>query len=119
MPLPPPPSEEPTGESLGASLPPSKEPLGESLGASLPPPEEILGESLGTSLGASLRVPFPPEVGASLGASLGTSLGTKLLEHIPEERFPAIYKTALTLVALRLVWSGIAERAFGSAPPTG
>jgi uncharacterized membrane protein YfcA len=38
---------------------------------------------------------------------LGTSLGTKLLEHIPEERFPAIFKTALTLVALRLLWSGV------------
>jgi uncharacterized membrane protein YfcA len=37
----------------------------------------------------------------------GTSLGTMLLDRIPEERFPAIYKTALTLVAARLVGSGL------------
>lgn len=37
---------------------------------------------------------------------LGTSLGTKLLMRIPEERFPLLYKTALTLVAARLVASG-------------
>lgn len=38
---------------------------------------------------------------------LGTSLGTKLLVRIPEERFPLLYKTALTLVALRLVAAGV------------
>ncbi|MBK7949462.1 MAG: sulfite exporter TauE/SafE family protein [Deltaproteobacteria bacterium] len=37
---------------------------------------------------------------------IGTSLGTKLLHRIPEKHFPAIYKTALSLVAARLVGSG-------------
>jgi len=36
----------------------------------------------------------------------GTALGTRLLERIPESRFPALYRTALSLIALRLVWSG-------------
>ena len=30
----------------------------------------------------------------------------KAIAQISEERFPVIYKTALTAVALRLVWSG-------------
>jgi len=49
----------------------------------------------------------PLYLGMILAVVLGTSLGTKLLERIPEERFPAIYKTSLTLVAARLVWSGV------------
>jgi uncharacterized membrane protein YfcA len=48
----------------------------------------------------------PLYLGMILAVVLGTSLGTKLLAHIPEDRFPVIYKTALTAVALRLVWSG-------------
>jgi uncharacterized membrane protein YfcA len=50
---------------------------------------------------------------------VGTSLGTKLLAYVPEERFPAIYKTALTLVALRLVASGLWARLVDAAPPGG
>ncbi|MBY0401368.1 sulfite exporter TauE/SafE family protein [Myxococcota bacterium] len=38
---------------------------------------------------------------------LGTSLGTQLLQRIPEKHFPMIYKTALTLVAARLVSAGL------------
>lgn len=51
----------------------------------------------------------PLYLGMILAVVLGTSLGTKLLERIPEERFPILYKTALTAVALRLVWSGVSE----------
>ena len=41
---------------------------------------------------------------------VGTSLGTKLLGFVREEHFPAIYKSVLTLVALRLVASGLWPR---------
>lgn len=60
----------------------------------------------------------PLYLGMILAVVLGTSLGTKLLAHIPEERFPAIYKTALTAVALRLVWAGASSWAFGAEPTT-
>jgi uncharacterized membrane protein YfcA len=57
--------------------------------------------------GFEFGVHAPLYLGMIVAVVLGTSLGTKLLEYIPEERFPAIFKTALTLVALRLVWSGV------------
>lgn len=38
---------------------------------------------------------------------LGTSLGTRLLDRVPERLFPALYKAVLTLVALRLVVTGL------------
>lgn len=44
--------------------------------------------------------------GMIVAVVVGTSLGTRLLHRIPESVFPAIYKTALTLVAARLVGSG-------------
>lgn len=39
---------------------------------------------------------------------VGTSVGTRLLHRVPEKLFPTIYKTALSLVAARLVGSSIA-----------
>lgn len=59
----------------------------------------------------------PLYLGMIAAVVLGTSLGTKLLERIPEERFPQIYKTALTAVAVRLVWSGLSETLASSAAP--
>ena len=58
----------------------------------------------------------PLYLGMIVAVVLGTSLGTKLLERIPEERFPLIYKTALTAVAARLVWSGVAAWTAGADP---
>ena len=57
--------------------------------------------------GFAFGVHAPLYLGMIVAVVLGTSLGTKLLAHIPEERFPSILRTALTLVALRLVWSGV------------
>ena len=44
---------------------------------------------------------------------VGTWLGTHVLHHIDDARFTQLYQGALTLVALRLVWSGL------SAIPSG
>jgi uncharacterized membrane protein YfcA len=43
---------------------------------------------------------------------VGTWLGTRLLRRIDDERFTQLYKLTLTLVALRLIWSGIASMYF-------
>jgi len=45
-------------------------------------------------------------LGMSIGVIAGTWLGTRLLHHLDDERFTQLYKLTLTLVALRLVWSG-------------
>ncbi len=37
----------------------------------------------------------------------GTWLGTRLLHRIDDDRFTQLYKLTLTVVALRLVWSGL------------
>ena len=62
--------------------------------------------------GFEFGVHAPLYLGMILAVVLGTSLGTKLLAHIPEARFPVIFKTALTAVALRLVWSGASALLF-------
>lgn len=61
----------------------------------------------------------PLYLGMIVAVVAGTSLGTKLLAYVPEERFPAIYKSVLTLVALRLVGSGLWARFADAAPPGG
>jgi len=38
----------------------------------------------------------------------GTALGTRVLHRLDDARFTQLYKATLTLVALRLVWSGLA-----------
>ena len=45
---------------------------------------------------------------ASMAASVivGTALGTRLLHRL-DDAFTQLYRAALTLVALRLVWSGL------------
>jgi uncharacterized membrane protein YfcA len=46
-------------------------------------------------------------VGMAAGVVVGTWLGTKILHRIDDDRFTQLYKTTLTLIALRLVWSGL------------
>ncbi len=41
----------------------------------------------------------------------GTWLGTRLLHRLDDERFTKLYKFALTAIALRLIWSGLAPAA--------
>ena len=45
----------------------------------------------------------------NLAASVvvGTVLGTRVLHHIDDARFVALYKIALTAVAIRLLWDGL------------
>lgn len=57
--------------------------------------------------GFDFRAQATLAAGMIVAVVLGTSLGTRLLHRIPEHRFPALYKTALTLVALRLVAAGL------------
>lgn len=57
--------------------------------------------------GFAFGVHAPLYLGMIVAVVAGTALGTKLLARLPEEHFPAIYKTALTLVALRLLASGL------------
>lgn len=49
----------------------------------------------------------PLAAGMALAVVVGTTLGTRLLERIPERHFPLLYKAVLTLVALRLVATGL------------
>ncbi len=49
----------------------------------------------------------PLYLGMILAAVAGTALGTRILAFIPEQRFAAIFKAALTLLALRLIASGL------------
>jgi uncharacterized membrane protein YfcA len=46
-------------------------------------------------------------LGMAVSVVVGTWLGTRLLKRIDDDRFIQLYKITLTLVALRLVWSGI------------
>ena len=46
-------------------------------------------------------------IGMAICVIAGTWLGTRLLERLDDERFTQLYKGTLTLVAFRLVWSGI------------
>lgn len=43
----------------------------------------------------------------------GTALGTRVLHRLDDARFTQLYKGALTLVALRLVWSGLSALPIG------
>ena len=49
----------------------------------------------------------PLYLGMILAVVAGTALGTRILAFIPEQRFAAIFKAALTLLALRLIASGL------------
>ena len=44
----------------------------------------------------------------ALSVIAGTAFGTRLLTKINDERFTQLYKLTLTLVAFRLIWSGVA-----------
>ncbi len=46
-------------------------------------------------------------LGMALSVIAGTWLGTRLLKHLDDERFTQLYRLTLTVVALRLVWSGL------------
>lgn len=46
-------------------------------------------------------------VAMAASAIAGTLLGTRLLHRLDDARFTQLYKAALTLIALRLVWSGL------------
>lgn len=47
--------------------------------------------------------------GMAVGVVAGTWLGTRVLHRINDSIFTTLYKLTLTAVALRLVWSGLAE----------
>ncbi|MEZ4281992.1 MAG: sulfite exporter TauE/SafE family protein [Myxococcota bacterium] len=49
----------------------------------------------------------PLYLGMILAVVAGTALGTRILGFIPEQRFAAIFKAALTLLALRLIAAGL------------
>jgi len=51
----------------------------------------------------------PLMLGMALSVIVGTALGTRFLHHIDDARFTQLYKGALTLVAARLIWSGLTE----------
>lgn len=46
-------------------------------------------------------------IGMATSVIVGTWLGTRLLRRLDDERFTQLYKLTLTLVAMRLVWSGL------------
>lgn len=46
-------------------------------------------------------------IGMTASVVIGTNLGTRLLRKLSDDRFTQLYKTALTLVALRLIWIGL------------
>lgn len=48
-----------------------------------------------------------------LSGSLGTWIGLKLLNRIPAERFLWIFKLVVTLMAVKLLWDGLAQLALG------
>lgn len=50
-------------------------------------------------------------LGMAVSVVIGTWLGTRLLKHLDDRRFTQLYKFALTVVALRLVWSGVTSLA--------
>lgn len=49
----------------------------------------------------------PLYLGMILAVVAGTALGTRILAFIPEQRFASLFKAALTLLALRLIASGL------------
>jgi uncharacterized membrane protein YfcA len=51
-------------------------------------------------------------LGMATSVIIGTWLGTRLLQHLDDDRFTQLYKLTLTVVALRLVWSGFASIEF-------
>ncbi|MCR9095863.1 MAG: sulfite exporter TauE/SafE family protein [bacterium] len=53
----------------------------------------------------------PLMAGMALSVIVGTALGTRVLHRLDDARFTQLYKAALTLVALRLVWSGVSALA--------
>jgi len=49
----------------------------------------------------------PLMLGMALSVIAGTAFGTRLLTKINDDRFTQLYKLTLTLVAFRLIWSGV------------
>jgi uncharacterized membrane protein YfcA len=58
-------------------------------------------------LGFAFVAYLPLIAGMVLCVILGTALGTRVLHHVGDERFIQLYRITLTLVAIRLVWSGL------------
>jgi uncharacterized membrane protein YfcA len=58
-------------------------------------------------IGFAFLESLPLIAGMVVCVILGTALGTRLLSRINDERFVQLYRIALTLVAIRLVWSGL------------
>ncbi len=50
----------------------------------------------------------PLTLAMAVSVVVGTALGTRLLQRIDDDRFTQLYKATLTLVALRLILSGLA-----------
>ena len=50
---------------------------------------------------------LPLMLGMAASVVVGTVLGTRVLHHIDDARFVALYKIALTAVAIRLLWDGL------------
>ena len=63
-------------------------------------------------LGFAFLEYLPLIVGMGLSVIVGTALGTRVLHRLDDERFVRLYKIALTLVAIRLVWSGLPADVF-------
>ncbi len=53
----------------------------------------------------------PLMAGMAASVIAGTALGTRVLHRLDDARFTQLYKGALTLIALRLVWSGLSALA--------
>ncbi len=53
----------------------------------------------------------PLMAGMAASVIVGTALGTRVLHRLDDARFTQLYRAALTLVALRLVWSGLSALA--------
>jgi uncharacterized membrane protein YfcA len=53
-------------------------------------------------------VPWVPLLAAMIGAGfLGTMLGKRLLDRLPEKVFAHVFKVVLSVLALRLLWTGL------------
>jgi len=55
---------------------------------------------------------LPLMLGMAASVVVGTVLGTRVLHHIDDARFVALYKIALTAVAIRLLWDGLPDDVF-------
>ena len=70
----------------------------------------MVGHAAKIAVFAAVGFAFAPYVPLvvllSGGVIAGTWVGSRLLDRIGERTFEGLYRTALTVVALRLVWEG-------------